>query len=129
MKIQKAKTHEVVACFLMGRENVIPDMFRRFLETLDNESQDKRRMMKIYLERHIDLDEDSHAPMGRELMKRICGSDSRKWHEAIEITCHSLLMRRFLWDGVLREIERNRVDHAMKVAGTVAAIAAVPERF
>ena len=129
MKIQKAKTHEVVACFLMGRENVIPDMFRRFLETLDNESQDKRRMMRIYLERHIDLDEDSHAPMGRELMKRICGSDSRKWHEAIEITCRSLRMRRFLWDGVLREIERNRVHHAMKVAGTVAAIAAVPERF
>jgi radical SAM superfamily enzyme YgiQ (UPF0313 family) len=122
MKIQQAKTHEVVACFLMGRENVIPDMFRRFLETLDQEGQDKHRMMRIYLERHIDLDEDSHAPMGRELMKRICGTDSRKWSEAIETTCHSLRMRGMLWDGVLREIERHRIRYSTEVAGTPVTV-------
>ena len=74
MKIQQAKTHEVVACFLMGRESVIPDMFRRFLQTLEQQQQKQHQMMRTYLERHIDLDEDSHAPMGRELMKRICGA-------------------------------------------------------
>jgi hypothetical protein len=108
MKIQDAKTHDVVACFLMGRENVIPDMFRRFLETMDQQQQARYPMMRVYLERHIDLDEDSHAPMGRELMKRICGVDSLKWKSAIAITRHSLQMRRMLWDGVLRAIQGSR---------------------
>jgi Protein of unknown function (DUF3050) len=108
MKIQRAKTHEVVACFLMGRENVIPDMFRRFLQSLEEQQQNQHQMMRIYLERHIDLDEDSHAPMGRELMKRICGHDHDKWKEAADITCHSLRMRRMLWDGVLQEIRGQR---------------------
>jgi radical SAM superfamily enzyme YgiQ (UPF0313 family) len=108
MKIQGAKTHEVVACFLMGRESVIPDMFRRFLQSLEKQQRDKYQMMRIYLERHIDLDEDSHAPMGRELMKRICGHSQEKWKDAAEITCHSLRMRQMLWDGVLQEIRRQR---------------------
>jgi len=108
MQIQQAKTHEVVACFLMGRESVIPDMFRRFLDTLDEGQRGKFPMMRTYLERHIELDEDSHAPMGRELMKRICGSDPVKWSEAAQITCHSLDMRRRLWDGVMTEIQARR---------------------
>lgn len=105
MKIQQAETHEVVACFLMGRENVIPEMFRRFLENLGPETQQTHRMMRVYLERHIELDEDSHAPMGRELMRTVCGVDSAKWEAAIKITRHSLRMRKFLWDGVLEEID------------------------
>ena len=108
MEIQHAKTHEVVACFLMGRESVIPDMFRRFLETLEESQRGSFRMMKTYLERHIDLDEESHAPMGRELMKRICGADPVKWSEAARITCHSLEMRRTLWDGVVAQIRTRR---------------------
>ncbi len=111
MKIQQAKTHEVVACFLMGRENVIPDMFRRFLERIALNEKEQYRMMRIYLERHIDLDEDSHAPMGRELMRTICGVDTAKWDDAIKITHHSLQMRRLLWDGVLREIEAKGSPH------------------
>ena len=95
MKIQHASTHEVVACFLMGRESVIPDMFRRFLQTLDEGEQARYPLMRTYLERHIDLDEDSHAPMGRELMKRICGTDNLKWTQAVDVTCHSLRMRSF----------------------------------
>jgi hypothetical protein len=104
MKIQQARTHEVVACFLMGRESVIPDMFRRFLHTLETDEQARYPLMRTYLERHIDLDEDSHAPMGRELMKRICGTDDIKWQQAVEVTCHSLRMRVSLWDGVMRLI-------------------------
>ena len=106
MKIQRASTHEVVACFLMGRESVIPDMFRRFLQTLDDTEQAGYPLMRTYLERHIDLDEDSHAPMGRELMKRICGTDNVKWKQAIDRTCHSLMMRISLWDGVMQVIRR-----------------------
>ena len=104
MNIQHASTHEVVACFLMGRESVIPDMFRRFLQTLDEGEQARYPLMRTYLERHIDLDEDSHAPMGRELMKKICGTDNLKWTQAVDVTCHSLRMRSLLWDGVLQVI-------------------------
>ena len=62
-------------------------------------------MMRAYLERHIDLDEDSHAPMGRDLMKRICGADRTKWVAAASITCRSLEMRHRLWNGVLEELK------------------------
>jgi len=79
-------------------------MFRRFLQTLDDSEQARYPLMRTYLERHIDLDEDSHAPMGRELMKTICGTDNLKWTQAVDVTCHSLRMRSSLWDGVMEVI-------------------------
>jgi hypothetical protein len=120
MKIQHAKTHEVVACFLMGREDVIPDMFRHFLQTIEQPQQEKYRMLRIYLQRHIDLDEDSHAPMGRELMKRLCGFDHTKWAEAIAITRRSLRARQMLWDGVVQEI-RGRKTRERQIMSTHTA--------
>jgi radical SAM superfamily enzyme YgiQ (UPF0313 family) len=128
MKIQRARTHEVVACFLMGRESVIPDMFRRFLHTLDEGEQAQYPLMRTYLERHIDLDEDSHAPMGRQLMKSICGTDNTKWAQAVDVTCHSLRMRSCLWDGVMGVIRsQSAITPRMTPRGTTLGSRAEPD--
>ena len=63
-------TEEVLAAFFYGREDIIPDMFRRLLNTLygAKNNDDRLRHFIYYIDRHIELDGDSHGPMGRELL-------------------------------------------------------------
>ena len=64
-------TEEVVAAFFHGREDVIPEMFSRLQKTLPGARQDKDplRHFIYYIERHIELDGDSHGPMGESCSK------------------------------------------------------------
>ncbi len=66
---------EVAACFLFGRENLIPAMFRAFLDTAPGD--DLARCFRHYLERHIDLDGDHHSVLAARLVDAF-------WHEADE---------------------------------------------
>ena len=64
-------TEEVLAAFVYGREDIIPEMFRRLLDTLygAKNSDDRLRHFIYYIDRHIELDGDSHGPKGRELLE------------------------------------------------------------
>ena len=64
-------TEEVLAAFFYGREDIIPEMFRRLLDTLygAKHNNDRLRHFIYYIDRHIELDGDSHGPMGRELLE------------------------------------------------------------
>jgi hypothetical protein len=67
---QSGSTDEVLAAFFYGRED-IPEMFSRLQKTLPDASNDNDplRHFIYYIERHIELDGDSHGPMGRELLE------------------------------------------------------------
>jgi hypothetical protein len=65
-------------------------------------------IFRTYLERHIELDGESHGPMGQRLLMEVCGKDAEKWREATEAALEALKMRRLLWDGVMREIQHMR---------------------
>jgi len=65
-------------------------------------------IFRTYLERHIELDGESHGPMGQRLLMEVCGKDAVKWREATEAALDALKMRRLLWDGVMREIQHMR---------------------
>ena len=93
-------THEVASAFLFGREDLIPDMFRSVLEDLGGSCP----MLRLYLERHIELDEGEHGPLARELLRGLCGEVSGHWQEARHAAVHSLSLREKLWDGVLAEV-------------------------
>ena len=93
-------SHEVASAFLFGREDLIPDMFRSVLEDLGGSCP----MLRLYLERHIELDEGEHGPLARELLAELCGEVSGHWQEARHAAIHSLNLRESLWDGVLTEI-------------------------
>jgi hypothetical protein len=92
--------HEVAATFLLGREDVIPSMFRRILQSLDDSSIDCK-YLSLYLERHTHLDEDVHGPMGEQLLKNLCGNDAHKWEQSTLAAEKALLARISLWDGLV----------------------------
>jgi hypothetical protein len=57
-------TEEVLAAFFYGREDIIPEMFRRLLDTLygAKHNNDRLRHFVYYIDRRIELDADSHGP-------------------------------------------------------------------
>jgi hypothetical protein len=63
---------------------------------------------RVYLERHIELDGESHGPMGEKLLMNLCGTDAKKWAEATQAAIDALKVRRKLWDGVMAEIQAHR---------------------
>jgi hypothetical protein len=105
--IHEDKPHAVAAALAMGRELVIPEMFRRFLRKMHlNEVQ--APSFHYYLKRHIKLDENFHGPMSLRLVESLCGDDRRKIEEAETAAEESICARIRFWDGVLEAIETGR---------------------
>jgi hypothetical protein len=78
---RSGSTEEVLAAFFYGREDIIPEMFSRLQRTLpgarhDNDNDPLRHFI-YYIERHIELDGDSHGPMGRELLEGLVADSHR----------------------------------------------------
>lgn len=91
-----ASTLEVAASFLLGREDLVPAMFRPILAELEKAGV-KCDTYRLYLERHIHLDEEQHGPMAKRLLGSLCGTDEDKWRMATAVAA-----RKSLWDGVLK---------------------------
>ena len=64
-------TEEVLAELFYDREDIIPDMFRRLQTTLHDarRDSDSLRHFSYYIDRHIEVDGDSHGPKGRCCLK------------------------------------------------------------
>ena len=65
-------------------------------------------VFRLYLERHIELDGDSHGPMGERLLMNLCGRDVARWEQATDAALDALTARRRLWDGVMKQIQHDR---------------------
>src|SRR5260370_20360172 len=63
-------TEEVLAAFFYGREDIIPEMFPRLLDTLHRAKHDSERFRHFiyYIHRHIQLHNDRHGPMLRDVL-------------------------------------------------------------
>lgn len=97
--LESGKPHTVAAALALGREHVIPSMFRAFLARMAV-SEVQAPSFHYYLNRHIHLDEDFHAPLSLRLLAALCGGDTEKWREA-EAAAHTAVEARLkLWDGV-----------------------------
>jgi hypothetical protein len=99
-------TEEVLAAFFYGREDIIPEMFRRLLKTLDganHENHDLRHFI-YYIDRHIELDGDSHGPKGKELLGDLLKNSPDKANRAIRTACSSIEARIALWNGTLSKL-------------------------
>jgi Protein of unknown function (DUF3050) len=99
-------TEEVLAAFFYGREDVIPEMFRRLLDTLYGASDidDRLRHFVYYIDRHIELDGDSHGPKGRELLEDLLANSPHRGERALQAACSSIKARIGLWDGTLTKL-------------------------
>jgi len=97
--IASGKPHVVAAAFALGREHVIPGMFRAFLSKM-NVDKERTSTFHYYLERHIHLDETSHAPLSLKMLKSLCGDNKQYLHEAQEAACQAVEARIHFWNGV-----------------------------
>ena len=102
---RQAPAYEVAAAFLFGREDLIPEMFRKVLTQLGEDAP----TLGLYLERHIELDEGQHGPMARDLLRSLCGDVHGNWIDARNAAVSSLSLRKALWDGVVEEMAANSV--------------------
>ena len=98
--INRGKGHEIAASFAIGRESIVPIMFKRILEKT-NISAEEAPVFHYYLERHAHLDGEHHGPMALRLLDDLCTDNEQKEKEVILEVESSLEARIKLWDGVL----------------------------
>ena len=112
--VSTGTTEEVLAAFFYGREDIIPEMFSRLLGTLfDARNNDARlRHFVYYIDRHIELDGDSHGPMGRELLESRLANSPQGTERAMRAACSSIKARIELWDGTLSKLRSNWIPQA-----------------
>ena len=63
--IETGKPHIIAAAFAFGREDPIPDMFRKLVGSLPQRQTNALQLFALYLDRHIELDENPHGPMAQ----------------------------------------------------------------
>lgn len=91
----------VAASFTFAREDMIPVMFRHFIDELRARFPGAYDDLAWYLDRHIAVDGDSHGPLARRLVASLCGDDGERWHAASTVARSSLEARCALWDGIM----------------------------
>src|ERR1700719_4560035 len=103
-------TEEVLAAFFYGREDIIPEMFGRLLNTLygAKHNNDRVRNFIYYIDRHIELDGDSQGPMGRELLEDLLANSPNRGEQARRAACSSIEARIRLGDGTLSKLRNGR---------------------
>ena len=102
--------HLNATIFTLGREEIIPDMFRELVQDLENNSSGKFKSFIYYLDRHIGLDEDEHTPLALKMIKEICGDDEKKWRESIDCGKNIMQSRIKFWDQILFEIKKTDIN-------------------
>lgn len=102
--IQEDKPHTVAAALALGREHIIPCMFRSILKKIGVTDR-QAPVFHFYLNRHIHLDEDFHAPLSLRLLNELCAGDVQKIDEAIAAANEAVSARIRFWDGVLEAIQ------------------------
>jgi hypothetical protein len=90
----------IAAAFALGREDVIPHMFRALVEDLERRFPGRYARLAHYLKRHVELDGDAHAPRAQALLASLCGRDAQHWRAAELAARQSLHARIALWDAL-----------------------------
>jgi len=105
MKVAMSRSrHRIAAAFSYGREDIIPEMFQRLVQSLEAGNPGMWSTFQFYLDRHIRNDAEKHGPMARSLTQKLCGSDSRLNAEAVETARACLEARVALWDDIVQSI-------------------------
>ena len=122
LRLAAGPTHVAAAAFAWGREDVIPDMFRRLVGALADRRPARWALLRYYLDRHIERDSEVHSVAARALARRLCGEDPRLHAEAHAAAREALQARLLLWDALSDEIRAARVADP-----TLALAQAVPQ--
>lgn len=98
--IDSGDATRIASYFVFGRESLLPEIFVPIVEAIDKRDSSDLSRLKYYLSRHIDLDGDSHGPLGEQLVCNLCGTDEARWKTAEAAAVHALEVRKNLWDSI-----------------------------
>ena len=98
--------HRVAAAFALGREDIVPGMFKALLAEMKITEADAPTF-HYYLTRHTHLDEESHGPMALRMLSRLCGGDVHNELETLDSARLVLQSRIDFWNGVNDAIKGN----------------------
>lgn len=101
--------HKAAAALALGREHIIPVMFKGILKNM-RISKKQAPMFHYYLERHIHLDEGFHGPLSLRLLNKLCEEDTQRVEEAADAAKLAVTARIAFWDGVLKEMQRVKIS-------------------
>jgi hypothetical protein len=105
--IREDKPHAAAAALAVGREQVIPDMFRRLIDGMGI-APARAPAFHTYLQRHIHLDQDFHGPLSMQLLEALCEDDPERLEQAATAAEEAVCARIRFWDGVLEAVRANR---------------------
>mgnify|MGYP002629806774 FL=1 len=103
--------HKVAAAFTFGREDLIPDMFIEIIH--QTHEQESFKDFLYYLNRHVELDGDSHGPISLDMIVELCGDDQQKWSEVLVTAKEALEVRISLWDYIADNISKHKLEKAL----------------
>ena len=103
MKFHKDKAHVVASAFAFGREKLVPAMFKALIERMAI-TREQAPAFYCYLERHMQVDEESHGPLALQMIDVFAERESSNMGEMLEAAKLSLQERILFWDGVLEAI-------------------------
>lgn len=109
--LASGKPHVVMAALAVGREHIIPDMFRALLREMAIQ-ESAAPAFHYYLQRHVHLDGEHHGPLSLRLLESLCGGDAQRIAEAQVAAEQAIAARIAFWDGVLDAMQD--VDCAKK---------------
>ena len=92
---------EIVGAFTLGREKVIPNMFRYILPAIKESPTSK--YLITYLERHIEIDGDRHGPLSMKLLDVSCSKE--QLNIAYTTAMKSLELRLLVWDRIYEDLK------------------------
>ena len=98
--LASGKPHQIMASLAVGREHIIPSMFRALLREMAI-PESAAPAFHYYLNRHVHLDEDHHGPMSIRLLETLCAGDTQRIAEAQAAAETAIAERIAFWDGVM----------------------------
>jgi len=101
--IKEDKPHILASAFAFGREQIIPLMFKSLLDK-NQIKKEQAPMFHFYLDRHIELDGDTHGPISLEIVSFFCNGSKVKWEEAREAAKAAIEARIQFWDDIQKEL-------------------------
>jgi hypothetical protein len=102
------RPHIAAACFTFGREELIPDLFTQLVRRLHAQFPNQLDGFVYYLDRHIELDGDSHGPLALALVADLCGDDPSRWQQAQLAARTALEARLGLWNAIAHTLAAHR---------------------
>ncbi|MDF2156268.1 DUF3050 domain-containing protein [Algoriphagus sp. CAU 1675] len=93
------KPHEIAASFTLGREDLIPDLFRQLVNELIQNQPGDLDTLAFYFDRHIHLDEEEHGPLAWKMVDMLLETDLHLEQAKIAAK-EALEARKLLWDGI-----------------------------